>query len=328
MSATGNPSLRMANMDGISDFYSNTEAVGRTRIGTPDPTKYHDISSVRLESDGSSLAAVIPHTGAVSGTIIPRATRDGGSRGRNHMKAAKAFIDPVQTNNRLVMDPEEMMARADELAKIVEDAYAEYSDPQEAAVAAFTAFARAPKPTVRETPPKLDIPIDTPPAPTSFTKAVPASFTKVASPPPAVQPFVPEVSVPAASRVVQSARSLREQFGDGVRVGSTNGSQPTRKVTFELPTIGQFPCLFHSVIYHEDTLVLVYDHSYPSQSVWFPPVLENPETGAPTALAVLVEGTRDEPSRLYLAFPTGVRFPFESKEFCILTVDKVKEMNR
>ena len=101
-----------------------------------------------------------------------------------------------------------------------------------------------------------------------------------------------------------------------------------RKVTFELSmagqqnSLGQFPCFYHDVVKEDMTLVLVYDHNHPAQMVWFPPVIEDPQTHEPIPIALLVEGNESEPQMLYLAYPTGVRFMYRNEEFCLLTVEK------
>lgn len=91
--------------------------------------------------------------------------------------------------------------------------------------------------------------------------------------------------------------------------------------------MGQFPCFFHGVVRSDSCLVLIYDHSHPAQHVWFPPALEDPVTKEPTAVAVMVDGTGQEPPMLYLAYSTGIRFTYRNEEYCILTVEKEKQLD-
>lgn len=140
----------------------------------------------------------------------------------------------------------------------------------------------------------------------------------------------------AAIAAARSARSLHEELaGPNVAVPAGTGSRSMRKVTFELPmagqpnsSLGQFPCFYHDVIREDMNLVLVYDHSQPSQMVWFPPALEDPNSGEPLGIAVLVHGLHGEADVLYRAFPTGVRFKYRNEEFCLMTVDKEKVMGK
>ncbi len=143
---------------------------------------------------------------------------------------------------------------------------------------------------------------------------------------------MPHAPVPAQPSSLQAARSLRDEFqGNQNQFGAAaRAHRPMRRVTFELNmagqqgSMGQFPCLYHDVVREEMNLILVYDHSQPAQMVWFPPVLEDPQTKEPIPIAIMVEGNAEEPTMIYLAYPTGVRFRYRNEEFCLLTVEKEK----
>lgn len=354
-------------MDSIIGLYRRDVNYNDLRVGTPDPTQYHDISQVKLELNDMPLASRVGNNHGFSGlrgVIIPRATRDGGSRGHDHMIPKPAYIDPELTNRRLIVDPQRIQKDPDKMIDAIQQAYADYADPADATIAAYASFAEEvdapPAPDVISIPqPQTVVPtplsLDNPNAghsPNTYVapKASPGGGQIRAASPfgamphqpgfkPGVSRATPPPSTPPtqqkqASRTMQAIRSLRGAFGDeqqgaastpGVAPHSFGGGRPLRKVTFELPGMGQFPCHYHDIIKHDGTLILVYDHSHPTQMVWFPPAPEDLNK-EPTAIAIMVDGVGQEPSYLYLAYPTGVRFPYENKEFCLLTIEKEKPL--
>ena len=88
---------------------------------TPDPTKYHDPANLMIgsQSDGVFRALTTRTHGfnGLRGVVIPRAGREGGSRGRDAWKpATKIYLDPDKNNSSIVVDLAEMKARAGEMA--------------------------------------------------------------------------------------------------------------------------------------------------------------------------------------------------------------------
>lgn len=363
-------------MESIIGLYKRDMNYNDLRVGTPDPTQYHDISAVSLELNGTPLANRVGTNHGFSGlrgVIIPRATRDGASRGHNHMIPKMAYIDPELTNRRLIIDPARIRDNPEAMVAAIQQAYTDYPDPADAIIASYAQFSEqleAPVPNEISIPQPQNIvptPMASPPtghpsstyvAPRSLPgggQVKPASFAGMPQqpgfgpsnlPPPTPPPSMPVASTQsqaprqAPNRSLQAIRSLRGEFEghqptvQGQASGGSGG-QPMRKVTFELPMVGQaggsmgqFPCLFHDVVKQDGNLILVYDHSCPAQHVWFPPVLEDPTTKEPIALAVLVEGTSREPATIYLAYPTGVRFIYRNEEFCLLTIEKEKPINQ
>lgn len=351
-------------MESLIGLYKKDVNYNDLRVGTPDPTKYHDISTVNLELNNTPLATRVGHNHGFSGlrgVVIPRATRDGGSRGYDHMIPRPAYIDPELTNRRLIVDPMKIRDNPEAMAAAIREAYSNYPDPADATIAAFAQFAEQQENSM---PSEISIPqpqtvvptpLATPVGHSSNTYVVPKALpgggqAKTASfsippqpgfgagtslPQPTLPPSMPvqhQASAPqpqrTSQRSLQAIRSLRGEFSDQPsQSGNQAGSHPTRKVTFELPSMGQFPCFFHGVVRSDSCLVLIYDHSHPAQHVWFPPALEDPVTKEPTAVAVMVDGTAQEPPMLYLAYSTGIRFTYRNEEYCILTVEKEKRLD-
>lgn len=353
-------------MENIIGLYKRDVNYNDLRVGTPDPNAYHDISTVNLELNGTPLASRIGSNHGFSGlrgVIIPRASRDGGSRGHDHMIPKPAYIDPELTNRRIVIDPQQMQGHPEEVIEAIREAYSNYPDPADATIAAFAKFAMP-----MDAPPPDEITISQPqtvvptPMATSTkssqgyvpnTYVVPQSlpgggqakhasfgvpqqpgFGQSSLPQPTQPPSIPVQSRQAQQRSMQAVRSLRGEF-DGTAEPSRQtqqvgygGPRPMRRATFEVSGIGEFPCLYHDVVRQDGNLILIYDHSHPTQHVWFPPVMEDPTTKEPTAIAVMVDGNDREPPMLYLAYPTGVVFKYRNEEFCLLTIEKEKPMQQ
>lgn len=320
------------------------------RVGTPDPTKYHDARSVRLEgAQEAPVGAKMPVNEKFSlpGVVIPHAKREGGSMGWNSEAPMTVFIDPEQTGGQIQVDIGDIRRNPGAMVAAIKDAFSKHTDHEDAIVEAFAQFSKPftadskqrerpmAKPAmqeVREAPLQMRGSYVAPKALPGGGQLRSASFGKK----PEIQEFdtnhvVAQKADEAAIAASRSARSLHEELaGPTVSLGSTT-SRPMHKVTFELPnhkgdSLGQFSCFYHDVIRDDANLVLVYDHSHPSQMIWFPPSLEHPDTGEPLAIAVLVHGLHRESDTLYLAYPTGVKFKYRNEEFCLLTVDKTKEM--
>jgi hypothetical protein len=311
------------------------------RVGTPDPTKYHDAREVRLEgANEAPVGAKMPPNSkfTLPGVIIPHAKRGGGSMGWNSEAPMKVFIDPEQTGGRIQVDIGDLRRNSEAFSQLSKDVqneddiveiFARYSNLHVETKQRERPMAEPVMAEVREAPLQMRGSYVAPKATSGGGQVKPASFGKKAQFP-EVQP-APRQALPEMA--MNSARSLHEELaGPTISLGSTT-SRTMKKVTFELPMIGQqnsslgqFPCFYHDVIREDVNLVLVYDHSHPSQMVWFPPALEDPNTGEPLGIAVLVHGSMGEADVLYRAFPTGVRFKYRNEEFCLLTVDKEKQM--
>lgn len=99
--------------------------------------------------------------------------------------------------------------------------------------------------------------------------------------------------------------------------------KPLRKVTFEIERMGQLTTFYHDVVKQGQALILIFDHSDTSITHYVPPTLTKDDS-EPEAMAILVHGTSDEPSHLYLAYSSGLRFTYKSEEFIILIIEEEK----
>jgi hypothetical protein len=107
----------------------------------------------------------------------------------------------------------------------------------------------------------------------------------------------------------------------GARVGP-----PQKLVYFEKEGIGTVPAFFHDVIVatsptDDDSLeesgfmVLIYDLRFEQNAArWFPPA--NDPYQRPWAIQI------NEDSKLYLVHTTGFQYVYDSREYCILLVER------
>lgn len=107
---------------------------------------------------------------------------------------------------------------------------------------------------------------------------------------------------------------------------STKIGPPQRLVYFEKEGIGTVPAFFHDVIvavtYTDETsieesgfMVLIYDTRFEQSAArWFPP--SNDPYNRPWAVQISGE------NKLYLVHTTGFQYVYDSREYCILLVEK------
>lgn len=325
------------------------------RVGTPDPCKYHDAGAVRLEgANEAAVAAKLPPNEkfTLPGVVIPHAKREGGSMGWDSEKPMKVFIDPEQTGGQIQVDIADIRRNPGAMAEAIREAFSQHAEHEDAIVEAFARFSKGvvePKKLsntyvhveqseVREAPLQMRGSYVAPKASPGGGQMKAASFSKKPdiqefNPKEEFDPGIAQKAAAAAIAASRQGRSLHEELvGPNVAI-SGSSSRGMRKVTFELPnhkgdSLGQFACFYHDVVIEDANLVLVYDHNHPSQMIWFPPALENSDSGEPLSIAVLVHGLHGESDTLYLAYPTGVKFRYRNEEFCLLTVDKSKEMGK
>ena len=307
------------------------------RVGTPDPTKYHDAHSVRLEgAQEVPISAKLPGNEKFSlpGVVIPHAKREGGSMGWNSEAPMKVFIDPEQTGGQIQVDIGELRRHAEDFSRLssqaqdendIVETFARYSTLNEAY---RPTPIREEQPAMREAPLQMRGSYVVPKATPGGGQVKAASFSRQPSPPDEIDPGIIKKAAAAANAATTQARSLHDELIGPNSIASVS-NRPMRKVTFELPlasgaSLGRFDCYYNDVVCDEFNLVLVNDNSNPGQVTWYPPPLENPDTGEPMGIAVLVHGLRGEEDALYLAFPTGVQFNYNSQTFALLTIDKRK----
>jgi hypothetical protein len=101
---------------------------------------------------------------------------------------------------------------------------------------------------------------------------------------------------------------------------------PQKLVYFEKEGIGTVPAFFHDIIVatspeNDDSIeesgfmVLIYDLRFEQNAArWFPPA--NDPYGRPWAVQI------HDDSRLYLVHTTGFQYVYDSREYCVLTVER------
>lgn len=110
------------------------------RVDTPNPNGYTPLRHANIYMEGESvanrpMASLVP---GARGTIIPRATRDGASRGVDHYAPQIVNIDP-HIGGGVVVDMANVDAEV--VARAVEEANYDLADPGEAAFAAYARIA-------------------------------------------------------------------------------------------------------------------------------------------------------------------------------------------
>lgn len=108
---------------------------------------------------------------------------------------------------------------------------------------------------------------------------------------------------------------------------TTKAGPPQKLVYFEKEGIGTVPAFFHDVIvavtpteddaHFEESgfMVLIYDLRFEQNAArWFPP--SNDPYGRPWAVKI------NDDNRLYLVNTTGFQYVYDSREYCVLAVDR------
>lgn len=276
----------------ILGVYKRDAFNSEIRVGTPDPNKYHDIGAQNLETrGGSSMAGMMPGNhgfNGLRGTIIPRSTNLGGSRGFDHMTPMKAYIDPELTNRQIVVDMAKVGDNPQLFAQSIDRAFRKgYTDPSDAMVESFAAFMEPiegksigseitlsePQQKVAQEISPHNTPTGTYVAPRATTGGaqVQSNFTvsRQIKPQPGfggtriytpqqqqdlhVEPVVPMVTVPVKQKI-STVKSLQSEFSETPKPVHKKMATPVfRKVIFELPIPGQPDANsgYVSVLYHD-----------------------------------------------------------------------------
>lgn len=289
------------------------------------------------------------------GVIVPRATMHGASLGNDHERPPEIVIDPEFTGGQLVIDLEKIRRNPDLMVAAYNRAKRKgYTDNSDTVIETYGEFAKPlTKQDIPEAPVERQAPVEmphayvVPKAPSGVAKT--ASFTKKA-PPVFVDPdssterggysassadvAYQEVGNQSQSVVAREVRTLYDQINQAPQVAGYpvhNQTKAMTQVLFELPvpgqpgrSMGRFSAQYHHVIVEDKTMVLVYDHSQPSQSVYFPEPIPDPNNDDESmAIAVCVIGPVN---KLYRAWPTTVTFKHRNEQFCVLQVEFIKDI--
>jgi DNA-binding transcriptional regulator YiaG len=150
------------------------------------------------------------------------------------------------------------------------------------------------------------------------------------APPPAVENPDPDPvdEAPPIEKVDRSyspmaALGFKKKTGATPSATAAKAGPPTKLVYFEKEGIGTVHAFFHDVIVACDEIeeadsgfiVLVYDLRFEQHAArWFPPA--NDPYGRPWAVKI------DNDDRLFLVHTTGFQYVYDTREYCILTVER------
>lgn len=280
---------------------------GEIRCSTPDPTAYHDPSSQQLEiAGGGTIASKLPPRMGLRGTIIPRATPMGGSRGCNPHKPGVVQIDPRPNMPAIKLD----IGALDEA--IIEDAFTKAGGDDMRQIA-FNTFRQLAKRVpiahstraaqVGQRDPVQNAAI-VPSAPTGLeAPARPASFGSTP-----VESSRPASVIPPSVRLASA--TMQPQ------VNNNAVQPPTVKVTFEVAGFGTFETAYHRVVRGDDdiSLVLVYDNRFQGGLKYFPQPSDSP----------MFVDVHDLPC-VFQVRSAGLRFVVDNLEMCVLLIEQVAE---
>lgn len=320
------------------------QAAGGAKAHTPDPSAYHDPSSLRLASQaGRSVADMLPSRNGLRGTVLPRSTAFGGSRARKAHTVGMVQIDPhVPGEDPIKIDISEL----DE--EVVEQAFNSVDGEDISNIAYNTFRVLAGKEPMTEFPDdqKMENPImPERQMPNAYTVPRTASGRKVAAEKAAASrpasfsggPSVPlaqghrleqlqesdinmlnEVATVDRPSKVISVTPLSERLSGAATVPSDRSNQntvqpPSHRVTFEIAGFGTFETSYHRVVQGEDgiSLVLVYDTRFHGGLKYFPQVSEN-------ELFVDVH----ELPYIFKVRSAGLKYRVDDLEHCVLLVEK------
>jgi hypothetical protein len=302
--------------------------------------QYTDPSQVRMEN-GRSLAELMRRgPGGLRGVVVAKATPGGCPEGFDPHDRSKIEIHVEPDGGNATMTLDKITATAVDKALAVANQTVKGDDIdsiRERAAVAFEELARISKSNVKRVPIK------------QAAAALPRAFR---SPAPEVteeremleeleqeveelRSFTPP---PAAPPIEKIDRGYSPMAAFGLKKGpmvtsnapvvakSAASGPPQKLVYFEKEGIGTVPAFFHDVLInvarpepdsHEESgfIVLVYDVRFEQSAArWFPP--SNDPYARPWAAKV------SDDNRLYLVHTTGFQYIYDSREYCVLRVEK------
>jgi hypothetical protein len=292
--------------------YLSTPA--ETMVQEVEATTYRDPRQVIV--DGVSMEQRLPTpSSGLRSVVIPRAPQNPsvGCYGPNNPHIPRTvIIDPEMTGGRFRVDMSKV--NPDNMSNASQAVLSKGGSMRDSIAATFAQFAEG------------AIPQPPPPQPAAFTSQ---SVQPVASPdansyksasfgaPPAVQlaqSLTTEVTPPSPTSVLVSTLT---------QPAAPPCLPPAVEVKVELATGHEFNTLFHDVIATSDGLILVYDHQWPTQMVWFPHE-DLDQHGNPIPLTILVAAHGITPMTVYQAYPLLSPFRHGRYEYCQLSIDKAK----
>jgi hypothetical protein len=306
--------------------------------------QYADPSQVRMEN-GRSLADLMRRgPGGLRGVVVAKSTPGGlpvnyNPHDRSHLEV---HVEPEGGNAVLTMDRVTSEAVAQALAVANQAVQGNDIDSiRERAALAFEELAKISKSGVKRVPVKKTA--ATPP-PREFRDDAPEvteereMLEELEQEVEALRSFEQPFPRPAAPPIEKIDRGYSPMAAFGLKKGpmattsapvvakSSTSGPPQKLVYFEKEGIGTVPAFFHDVLIHvarpepdspEESgfIVLVYDVRFEQSAArWFPP--SNDPYARPWAAKV------SDDNRLYLVHTTGFQYIYDSREYCVLRVEK------
>ena len=304
---------------------------------------YTDPAQERL-SNGRSMADLMRRgPGGLRGVVIAKATPGGNPEGFDPHDKSKIEIHVEPDGGNATMTLDKITADAVDRALAVARQTVQGDDIEairERAAVAFEELARLSKSNVKRVTTKQ----------AAAPRPTPAQDTRPAANDTAEElALLDELqeetealrrleSAPAAPPLEKIDRGYSPMAAFGLKKGSmaTNNvpvvaksatsGPPQKLVYFEKEGIGTVPAFFHDVLVHvarpePDSLeesgfiVLVYDVRFEQSAArWFPP--SNDPYARPWAAKI------NDDNRLYLVHTTGFQYIYDSREYCVLRVEK------
>lgn len=305
-------------------------------------TNYLDPAQVRMEN-GRSLADLMRRGPAgIRGVVVSPSTPGGLPVNYNpHNRAhLEIHVEPEGGNATLTMDKVTGDAVAQAIATARQAVQGNDIDSiRERAALAFEELAKIAKSGVKRVPIKQTTPPRVPTlAEISRATEEQAVVAELEEEVEAIRNFEQPLARLTAPPIEKIDRGYSPMAAFGLKKGtmattavpvvakSATSGPPQKLVYFEKEGIGTVPAFFHDVLVHvarpepdspEEVgfIVLVYDVRFEQSAArWFPP--SNDPYARPWAAKI------SDDNRLYLVHTTGFQYIYDSREYCVLRVEK------
>lgn len=306
-------------------------------------THYGDPARERL-SNGRSMAELMRRgPGGMRGVVVAPATPGGTpvNYDPHNRSAVEIHVDPENGNSTLTLDQitTETMSKALGIAK-QQIPGQDIESIRERTAVAFEQLAKIAKSGVTRVPTKQAQAARTPTrvTPENEEAEVDAAVDELEAEAKDIFSDISPSSAPSAPPLEKIDRGYSPMAAFGLKKAAMTPPQtaavpkspvagpPQKLVYFEKEGIGTVPAFFHDVLVHvarqdndspEESgfIVLVYDVRFEQSAArWFPPA--NDPYQRPWAVQI------SDDNRLYLVHTTGFQYLYDSREYCVLLVEK------
>jgi len=274
------------------------------RCSTPNPDGYTTPDQQFLETNGRSISSLMSSRYGLKGTVIPRATRLGGSRGYDPNEPAVVNVDPDDRVHSCTIDlgkltPQDLAfaykeassGGSPDLRAVAAATYSRLAEIAESASPADLLPGMATQNIMKAVPENYYVP---PPQPTAIY--VPPSPLPQ-TPPPVTSPF----NIPYVPQAVPQPPVLPDH--------------PTKHAIIEIDGLGQIDTWYHEIVFDGDFLILAYDTRYKFGTRFMPQ-----RTEAPVYVKVTDGG------KVFKVQSVGIRFTVAHMDQCVLLVEEAANL--